>query len=157
MLHEKGARLAPLFLRFIVALIVDYLAVIGKTARFNKLDYTAQFQGLDQGGLVLPPVSGRGFDLNLQLVPVVRARNDNAGTGHFRVTGDKERLIGVVLNGMSEPIEINGETYQNAMASHAFLTDQQIADVLTFIRQSLGNEADAVMPELVASGRGEMQ
>ncbi len=73
------------------------------------------------------------------------------------VTGDKERLIGVVLNGMSEPIEINGETYQNAMASHAFLTDQQIADVLTYIRQSFGNEAEAVSPELVASVRGEMQ
>jgi glucose/arabinose dehydrogenase/cytochrome c553 len=71
------------------------------------------------------------------------------------VTGDKERLIGVILNGMSEPTEINGETYQNAMASHAFLDDQQIADVLTFIRNYWGNEAEAITAEEVAALRKE--
>ncbi|RMG19932.1 MAG: cytochrome C [Bacteroidetes bacterium] len=69
------------------------------------------------------------------------------------VTGDKQRLIRVILNGMNEPIEINGETYQNAMASHRHLTDQQIADVLTYIRQSFGNNASAVSPEEVAAVR----
>ena len=66
------------------------------------------------------------------------------------VTGDKERLINVILNGMSEPTEIKGEVYQNAMASHAFLTDQQISDVLTFIRNHWGNEAEAISKEEVA-------
>ena len=60
------------------------------------------------------------------------------------VLGDKTRLIKVVLNGLSDPIEINGEIYQNAMASFSFLSDQQIADVLTYIRQSFGNDAEAV-------------
>ncbi len=69
------------------------------------------------------------------------------------VTGDKERLIKVVLNGLNEPIEINGETYQNAMAAHAFLNDQQIADVLTYIRQSFGNNAGAISANEVAQVR----
>ena len=73
------------------------------------------------------------------------------------VTGDKERLIDVILNGMSEPTEINGEIYQNAMASHAFLNDQQIADVLTFIRNHWGNEAAPVSPEEVAAQRKKLQ
>ena len=73
------------------------------------------------------------------------------------VTGDKERLIGVILNGMSEPTEIKGELYQNAMASHAFLDDQQIADVLTFIRNHWGNEADAVTTDEVAALRKTLQ
>ena len=73
------------------------------------------------------------------------------------VTGDKERLIGVILEGMSEPTEIKGELYQNAMASHAFLDDQQIADVLTFIRNHWGNEADAVNPRDVAAMRKNLQ
>lgn len=72
------------------------------------------------------------------------------------VTGDKNRLIGVVLNGLSDPIEINGETYQNAMASHRHLTDRQISDVLTYIRKSFGNDADAVTPDEVASVRAEV-
>ena len=69
------------------------------------------------------------------------------------VTGDVERLIGVVLNGLNEPIEIKGETYQNAMAAHAFLNDQQVADVLTYIRSSFGNDAGPVSAEKVAEVR----
>jgi len=69
------------------------------------------------------------------------------------VTGDKERLIKVILNGMQDPIEINGETYQNVMAAHDFLTDEQIADVLSYIRNSFGNEASEVTPQEVASVR----
>jgi len=69
------------------------------------------------------------------------------------VTGDKDRLIKVILNGMQEPIEINGETYQNVMASHAFLSDQQIADVLSYIRNNFGNEASEVTAGEVATVR----
>jgi len=69
------------------------------------------------------------------------------------VLGDKDRLIGIVLNGMQDPIKINGETYQNIMASHAFLSDQQIADVLTYVRQSFGNSASPVTIDEVANRR----
>jgi mono/diheme cytochrome c family protein len=62
------------------------------------------------------------------------------------VTGDKKRLINVILKGMDEPIEIDGETYDNVMASHAFLKDEEIADVLTYIRNSFGNKASIVTP-----------
>jgi mono/diheme cytochrome c family protein len=64
--------------------------------------------------------------------------------GTVYVTGSKTRLIDIVLNGLTDPIEINGEEYNNPMAAHSFLTDQQIADVLTYIRNSFGNKAGAV-------------
>lgn len=76
-----------------------------------------------------------------------------AGTDY--VLGDKERLIKVILNGLNEPIEINGEIYQNVMASHAFLSDQQIADVLTFVRQSFGNNASEITVSEVQSVRAK--
>ncbi|WP_183568275.1 c-type cytochrome [Mucilaginibacter sp. SP1R1] len=60
------------------------------------------------------------------------------------VLGDKTKLIKIVLNGFSEDVEINGETYSNTMASHDFLKDQEIADVLTFVRNSFGNKAPAI-------------
>ncbi|WP_439505653.1 c-type cytochrome [Sediminibacterium sp.] len=64
--------------------------------------------------------------------------------GTVYVTGSKTRLIDIVLKGLSDPLEINGEEYNNPMAAHSFLTDQQIADVLTYIRNSFGNKADIV-------------
>lgn len=69
------------------------------------------------------------------------------------VVGDKERLIKVVLNGLNEPVEIKGEIYQNVMAPHNFLDDRQIADVLTYIRQSFGNDASAIEASEVAAVR----
>jgi mono/diheme cytochrome c family protein len=60
------------------------------------------------------------------------------------VLGEKNRLINIVLKGFNEDVEINGETYSNAMPSFAHLTNQQIADVLTFVRNNFGNKAPAV-------------
>jgi mono/diheme cytochrome c family protein len=60
------------------------------------------------------------------------------------VLGDKKQLIIILLKGMDEPIEVNGEEYSNVMASHAFLTDPEIADVLTYVRNSFGNKASVV-------------
>ncbi|MDP9079993.1 MAG: cytochrome c [Bacteroidota bacterium] len=59
------------------------------------------------------------------------------------VLGKKNRLINVLLKGMSQKT-IDGEKYSNAMPSHSFLTDKQIADVLTYVRNSFGNKASAV-------------
>lgn len=62
------------------------------------------------------------------------------------VLGSKTKLIQVVLKGMNTHEEIDGETYSNTMAPFNYLTDQQIADVLTYIRNSFGNKATVVTP-----------
>ena len=58
--------------------------------------------------------------------------------------GDKKRIIGIVLNGMTDRVPIDGDYYSNNMAPHNDLNDQQIADVLTYVRNSFGNKASAV-------------
>ena len=60
------------------------------------------------------------------------------------VTGDKERLINIVLKGLDGSIVVNGETYINAMPQHGFLSDQEVANVLTYIRQNFGNKASEI-------------
>ncbi len=60
------------------------------------------------------------------------------------VLGDKARLAGIILHGFSENVEIKGETYTNVMPAHDFLTDAQIASLLTYVRHSFGNKASAV-------------
>jgi len=69
------------------------------------------------------------------------------------VNGDKGRLIRLVLYGMSGPIEVNGERYNNAMTPHGFLSDEQVAAVLTFVRSSFENTADAVTADEVTRVR----
>lgn len=64
--------------------------------------------------------------------------------------GDKGRLIRLVLFGMQGPIEIKGVSYNNVMTPHGFLTDEQVAAVLTFVRSNFENDADAVTAEEVA-------
>jgi mono/diheme cytochrome c family protein len=70
------------------------------------------------------------------------------------VNGDKARLISIVLKGLGRQ-EIDGETYTNVMAPYNFLNDKQIADLLTFIRNSFHNKASAVSPGEVKAVRAK--
>lgn len=72
------------------------------------------------------------------------------------VTGDKNRLIRVVLQGLEGSIEVNGENYDNLMPQHSFLSDEDVAQVLTYIRQNFGNEASEISPEEVTQVRSSL-
>ena len=72
------------------------------------------------------------------------------------VTGDKKKLIKWVLKGSVENIPIDGQTYSNNMPAQAYLTDQQIADVLTYVRSSFGNKATAVTAAEVKTVRASI-
>jgi glucose/arabinose dehydrogenase/mono/diheme cytochrome c family protein len=69
------------------------------------------------------------------------------------VTGDKARLIDIVLDGMQGPIEVEGTAYNGVMPGHRFLSDEEIAHLLTYIRRSFGNLARSVEPPEVAERR----
>lgn len=71
------------------------------------------------------------------------------------VTGDKKRLIGVLLNGLEGTIEVKGKPYNSLMPSQSFLTDEQIAEVLTYVRQSFGNDASGVSAGEVSQLRND--
>lgn len=73
------------------------------------------------------------------------------------VLGDKTRLTRIVLKGMNEAIEIDGEEYTNAMAPFPHLKDQEVADVLTYIRNSFGNRASAVTAAEVKAIRAKLK
>jgi mono/diheme cytochrome c family protein len=72
------------------------------------------------------------------------------------ILGDKRALSKIVLNGLKGgEIEIDGDNFHNPMPPQAtLLTDQQIADVLTYVRNSFGNKATAVTPADVRAARG---
>ncbi|HEV7330729.1 MAG TPA: cytochrome c [Flavisolibacter sp.] len=71
------------------------------------------------------------------------------------VLGPKNVLIEQVLNGSRGKVEIDGETFHNTMPPMAHLTDQQIADVITYVRNSFGNKASRVAPAEVKALRAK--
>ena len=74
------------------------------------------------------------------------------------VTGPISNLIRIQLRGLVGPITVNGVEYNfpGGMAPLNYQTDEQIAGVLTYIRNSFGNKASAVTPEQVAALRSEV-
>ena len=66
------------------------------------------------------------------------------------------RIIRAVLDGLSGPIQVEGQSYNGAMVPwRGALTDEEIAAVLTYVRQNpeWGNNAPAVKPERVKEVR----
>jgi len=66
---------------------------------------------------------------------------------------NKDSIIHVVLNGLKGEIEVEGETYNNYMAPHSHLSDQEVATVISYVRSSFGNNYDPVTEADVASVR----
>lgn len=86
----------------------------------------------------------------------------NGVTGAFptlqqteHVLGDKNRFISIVIDGLQGPIEVKGEQFNSVMPPHGFLTDEQIAGVITYVRKSFGNDADEVTAEEVKQVRDQ--
>lgn len=62
-------------------------------------------------------------------------------------------LVKILLHGLQGPIQVKGDTYNNAMPPWQQLSDDQIASILTYIRAEWGNQAPPITPEFVASIR----
>jgi nitrite reductase (NO-forming) len=80
-------------------------------------------QGLPQ---VFPPLAGSDF-----------------------LMADKARSIRIVLRGTSGPVMVNGIKYDSVMPPVVQLTDEQVANVLTYVRNSWGNTGEAVSADEV--------
>ena len=65
---------------------------------------------------------------------------------------DKQRSIVQVLKGVSGEMKVNGKTYNGEMTGFD-LTDQEVSDVLNYIRNSFGNKGAALTPAEVKAYR----
>jgi mono/diheme cytochrome c family protein len=65
---------------------------------------------------------------------------------------DKKRSIQQVIHGVSGEIKVNGVTYNGDMPG-VELTDEEVSDVLNYVRNSWGNKGEAVKPEEVKAAR----
>ena len=103
----------------------------GKVIYSNQCLSCHQANGLGIPG-INPPLNGKG------------------------VTGDKIKLINIVIQGQGTHEELNGIIYQNPMPANSVIKDQEIADVLTYIRNSFGNKASTIKVTDVKSARKKL-
>jgi nitrite reductase (NO-forming) len=70
------------------------------------------------------------------------------------LNADKDRAIKTVIRGLTGPITVNGKPYNNMMPPQD-LNDEQVADVLTYVMNSWGNDSGGVSPADVKRVRAE--
>ncbi len=81
-------------------------------------------------------------------------------SGSQWVTGSEDRLIKLVMKGLYGPIEVKGKQYpgQVPMTPYAgMLKDDEMAAVLTYVRNAFGNKAPAVTTEKVKAVRAAIK
>jgi nitrite reductase (NO-forming) len=68
---------------------------------------------------------------------------------------DKHRAIAAILNGLQGPITVNGVVYRTAaMPPWRHLSDDDLANVLTYVLNAFGNDGGIVSPKEIAATRG---
>jgi len=68
---------------------------------------------------------------------------------------ETSRSIDTVVNGLHGPIEVNGQQYNGTMPPMGHLQDEEIADILSYVRSSWGNAANPVSAADVSAVRAK--
>jgi nitrite reductase (NO-forming) len=66
---------------------------------------------------------------------------------------DKKRAVGIVLNGLTGPVAVNGTSYNSVMPPMSQLNDDAIANILTYVLNDLGNGGGQISATEVAAVR----
>ncbi|MEY3894926.1 MAG: hypothetical protein RLZZ214_445 [Verrucomicrobiota bacterium] len=134
-----------------------------KLAAAPAVDTSAMDAAAAADGPIDPAVMAAG-KVSYMLCGACHGQNGEGGpvapplAGSEWVKGPVSNLIRIQLRGLVGPITVAGKEYNmpGGMAALSYQTDDQIAAVLTFVRNSFGNKASAVKPEQVAALRGEV-
>lgn len=70
---------------------------------------------------------------------------------------DKQRAIGIVLNGLTGSVTVNGKTFNSLMPPMSQLNDDELANILTYVRNNWGNSGEGVSAEEVRKVRASTQ
>ena len=137
--------------RICITVFVVFLCIAGASAQSsNKLVAASAARGKTvylQRCMVCHQADGGG-------VPKLNAPLDGSSSVN---STNIAKLVKYIVKGFNDRVEIDGEFYENAMPAAADLTDQQIADVLTFIRNSWTNKAGPITALQVKQTRSKLK
>lgn len=100
---------------------------------FNNCQGCHQATGVGQPGLI-PPLAGSEW-----------------------VRGGTERSARIVLRGLMGPVTVKGANYNNVMPTQGHLSDAELASVLTYVRNSWGNQGTMVTKEMITKVRKDIE
>ncbi|HEU5079631.1 MAG TPA: cytochrome c [Opitutaceae bacterium] len=169
--NEKSSKL-PLFLLGLMSVLIFAASVymVRHRGGFDPISYDAKFDprmavAASAKPTVNPVAEGE------KLFATCSACHGPTGKGTPGVfpplagsewaTGSEERVIRILLSGLSGPLKVEGATY-GAAQMPAFgpggygWSDEKISYVLTYVRQAFGNKAGEISPEKVAEIRGKI-
>ena len=66
---------------------------------------------------------------------------------------DKQRAIGIVINGLTGPVKVNGKDFNSVMPPMSQLNDDEVANILTYVLNSFGNKGGVVSTAEVSAVR----
>jgi mono/diheme cytochrome c family protein len=161
-------RAVPVWLIILLFLLLYWgMVYFDERSGWGNAEVYAPYHSLADVQRFQPPAPGAN-ELGKQYFDLICALCHNAdGSGkpnqappligsEFAV-GSPNRMIRIPLSGLSGPLEVKGQQWNHSMpAMGATLTDEQLAAVLTYIRQSFGNKASEITPAQVKAVRAEI-
>jgi nitrite reductase (NO-forming) len=141
---------------------VDSVYLADKATAHAGGKATAAAEGLSRGELTPDAQKAAGEALFAGTCSVCH-QPDGAGmpsvfpplAGSDYLNADVDRSIGVVLNGLSGPITVNGTEWTSVMPPMSQLNDDEVANILTYVYGSWGNSGAVVTAEQVAGVRAK--
>ena len=70
---------------------------------------------------------------------------------------NKQRSIEIVLKGLTGLVTVNGKTFNSVMPPMSQLRDDEVANILTYVRNAWGNKGDQVSAAEVTATRSRIQ
>jgi mono/diheme cytochrome c family protein len=169
---QAGRAAVPVWLIFLLSLLLYWgMVYFDQNSGWFDPHVYSPYRSLEQLQAYQPVLGTEGVILRGRAVFEVNCalchNSDGAGkpgqapsmVGSEWVLGSANRLIRIPQNGLSGPIPLKGEVWSQApsmAAMGAGLSDDDLAAVLSFIRQSWGNKAPPITPEQVRAVRAEL-
>jgi len=168
---QAARRVVPIWLVIVfVGLVFWAMVYFDQRSGWANPQVYLPYHSYDELVLYQPPGAGdalargkKNFEANCALCH----NTDGTGkpnqappfVGSDWVLGPPNRMIRIPAYGLSGPIPINGKVWSEAPAMAAMgaaLSDEDLAAVLTYVRQSWGNKASEITPQQVRAVRAEV-
>ena len=123
--------------------------IVGEAAAAMQAGSVTKEQQLDAGQMLYNGTCSVCHQNNGQGLPAVFPPLANSDY----LMADKRRAIEIVLNGMTGPVTVNGEQFNSVMPPMSQLTDDEVANILTYVLNNWGNDDGVVTSPEVAEVR----
>jgi nitrite reductase (NO-forming) len=130
---------------------VASLAPVTEAAKSNSAGTLTKEQQIQAGGVLYKGTcstchQGNGEGISNVFPPLAKSEF---------LLSNPQRAVGIVLNGFSGPVTVNGANYNSVMPPMSQLNDDEIADILTYALNSWGNSDGVITAKQVADVRAK--